>query len=197
MRTLLSPDIKLSDGTIIAHSYMENGAQVAFCKNDPVQTMTESQWLDYCARLKEFRNPTVPMFTLNNGTVVLGKSSEFPQTYSNRTQAVNRIEKLGPGWTVYQAPISRVFYVAHRESNLRKQFANTAEQFRTTIQRIADVAQMSALDVYSLWRDYSADCLSSDQSPVLFEFIQWRQKDLGGLDNEAALRQAIESEYAE
>ena len=195
MRQLLTPDIRLTDSTIIAHSYMENGAQNAFCKDNPERAMTESQWDDYCDRLKEFHNPTVPMFTLNNGTIVLGKSSESPQTYSNRTQALKRIEKLGPGWTLYQAPISRVFYVAHRQSNLRQQFSKTAEQFQATIKRISDVAQMSVLDVYSLWVDYATDCRSFDQSPVLFEFIQWKQKDLGG--NETLLRQSIETEYAE
>ncbi len=195
MRLLLTPDIKLTDGTIIAHSYMENGAQNAFCKDDPSRAMTESQWTDYCTRLKEFCNPTVPMFTLNNGTIVLGKSSDSPQTYSNRTQALKRIEKLGPGWTLYQAPISRVFYVAHRKSNLRRQFSKTAEQFQATIKRIADAAQMSALDVYSLWREYSDACISGDQSPVMFEFIQWKQKELGR--NEAMLRQALESDYTE
>lgn len=195
MRTLLTPDITLTDGTIIAHSYMENGAQNAFCKDNPDRAMTEAQWNDYCDRLKEFRNPTVPMFTLNNGTIVLGKSAESPQTYANRTQAIKRIQKLGPGWTLYQAPVSRVFYVAHRESNLRRQFSKTVEQFQVTIKRVANAAQMSALDVYSLWADYSHECHSFDQSPVMFEFIQWKLKDLGG--NEAALRQALEPDYSE
>lgn len=48
---------------------------------------------------------------------------------------------------------------------------------------------MTPEGVYALWREYSRICGNGDQSPLLFEFVKWYEKQLGG--DTAALRAAI------
>ena len=66
---------------------------------------------------------------------------------------------------------------------------DTHPDFQASIKRIADVAKMSPEDVFAIWREYSASCLSSDQSAVLGEFVDWYSAKLGG--DRAALIVAI------
>ncbi len=77
--------------------------------------------------------------------------------------------------------------------DLSKLFADTCPEFQATIARIAVVAVKSPLEVYALWRKYSADCQSGDQSPLLGEFLEWYKTDLG--DNVTALRAALETPH--
>lgn len=69
-------------------------------------------------------------------------------------------------------------------------FAGTAPEFQATITRLAEVASLEHLAVYKLWRKYCDDCSNADQSAILWEFIQWYLKDLGG--NKEALEAAIQ-----
>lgn len=63
------------------------------------------------------------------------------------------------------------------------------ESFKSSIDAIAEVANMSGQQVYDLWRKYSKQCSDGDQSPILFEFVRWYAAELGG--NMAALDAAI------
>ncbi len=62
--------------------------------------------------------------------------------------------------------------------------------FVAKIERLATVAGSTVESVYGLWKEYSATCHNSDQSALLWEFIQWNESKLGG--NAEALRAAIE-----
>ncbi len=75
--------------------------------------------------------------------------------------------------------------------NLQEQYAQTCQEFRAAIARIASIACKPELAVYQLWREYSQECSNSDQSALLWEFIDWYRPQLGG--NAQALREAIES----
>lgn len=68
-------------------------------------------------------------------------------------------------------------------------FEDTATAFQEKIYAIANVSSVPALRVWDLWRDYDRRCTGYDQSPVLFEFVQWYAGDLGG--NRAALQDAV------
>ena len=73
---------------------------------------------------------------------------------------------------------------------LLDRFQNTHEDFKVKIARIAIVSKtLTPLDVFALWRKYSVQCESSDQSALLGEFIQWYLADLGG--NKTDLQAAI------
>lgn len=63
---------------------------------------------------------------------------------------------------------------------IEERFNNTAENFQKLMARIAEVAKLTTMEVYALWREYSETCRNYDQSPVLFEFIQWNEARLGG-----------------
>ena len=63
---------------------------------------------------------------------------------------------------------------------LRESFEGTTAEFQLRISRVAIVAGQNSLDVYALWRKYSGQCYASDQSPLLWEFVQWYAKQLGG-----------------
>lgn len=70
--------------------------------------------------------------------------------------------------------------------------ATTAQGFQTKIAAIASAANMQPEQVYELWRKYDRQCSSYDQSPVLFEFIEWYAADMGG--NRLALKKALDDE---
>jgi hypothetical protein len=59
------------------------------------------------------------------------------------------------------------------ERPLTERFAETHPSFRAKIQAIAGKAEMTPLDVYALWLEYSDQCSSFDQSAVMSEFEQW------------------------
>ena len=46
--------------------------------------------------------------------------------------------------------------------------------FKAAIKRIGVVAQLPPIAVYELWRDYSKACDASDQSALLWEFVEWK-----------------------
>lgn len=69
-------------------------------------------------------------------------------------------------------------------------FAQTAQGFQAKINAIAKVANMTGDEVFALWRKYSAQCTNYDQSPVMFEFVQWYAAELGG--NQRALQDALD-----
>lgn len=71
-------------------------------------------------------------------------------------------------------------------------FAQTAKGFQAKINAITNVANMTGDQVYELWRKYRKQCSDGDQSPVLFEFIQWYAAELGG--NRLALQKALDDE---
>lgn len=50
--------------------------------------------------------------------------------------------------------------------------------FQAKITAIAAVAGKSEPFVFALWREYQAKC--TDQSAILFEFVQWYRDELGG-----------------
>lgn len=63
---------------------------------------------------------------------------------------------------------------------LKDRFAKTHPTFQATITRIAEQSpKLQPLGVFSLWRAYSQECDAADQSPVMFEFLQWYSKQLG------------------
>ncbi len=69
-------------------------------------------------------------------------------------------------------------------------FAQTAQGFQFQINAIAQVANMTSDQVYELWRRYDKQCTMYDQSPVMFEFVQWYAAELGG--NQRALQDALD-----
>ena len=46
----LRPPVTLSDGTVLRHRFMDNGAQEVYI--DGSASLTESQWDEYCDRLR-------------------------------------------------------------------------------------------------------------------------------------------------
>jgi hypothetical protein len=66
------------------------------------------------------------------------------------------------------------------ELSIEELFAGTCEEFQATVARIAKVANKTALEVYAVWRTYSAECAAWDQSALLSEFVTWHRADLGG-----------------
>jgi hypothetical protein len=75
------------------------------------------------------------------------------------------------------------------EMPIEERFAHCHPGFQDEIVRIAKVAGLAPLQVFALWRKYSDECSSADQSPVMFEFMQWYTGQLGG--NLQALRAAV------
>jgi hypothetical protein len=73
--------------------------------------------------------------------------------------------------------------------DLAARFERTHETFKESIGRIADVAGKTVLEVFALWRNYSNDCSSADQSAIMGEFVNWYRDQLGG--NRAALEDAL------
>ncbi len=71
-----------------------------------------------------------------------------------------------------------------------RNFTNTAPAFQAQINALGIVANMTGEEVYALWRKYSAQCTNYDQSPVMFEFVQWYAAELGG--NQRALQDALD-----
>ncbi len=69
-------------------------------------------------------------------------------------------------------------------------FTSTAPAFQAKINALASVAGMTGQEVYELWRKYDRQCTMYDQSPVLFEFVQWYTAELGG--NQQALMDALD-----
>jgi hypothetical protein len=69
-------------------------------------------------------------------------------------------------------------------------FTSTATAFQAKINTLAAVAGMTGAEVYELWRKYDRQCTMYDQSPVLFEFVQWYTAELGG--NQRALMDALD-----
>ena len=53
-----------------------------------------------------------------------------------------------------------------------------AEQFVAEIEAMAARADKTPGQVYALWRRYSAECQSADQSAILSEFLEWYKGDL-------------------
>ena len=75
---------------------------------------------------------------------------------------------------------------------LNEMFANTREDFQNKIKAISALSPSCAvLKVYELWREYSKSCDSSDQSALIWEFVQWYEKELG-CDKETLLK-AVQS----
>jgi hypothetical protein len=68
--------------------------------------------------------------------------------------------------------------------------ANTAPGFQDKIYAIAAAAGMTGEQVYELWRKYDKQCSLHDQSPVLFEFVNWYADAVGG--NKEALSKALQ-----
>lgn len=67
--------------------------------------------------------------------------------------------------------------------------ASTDPGFQAKIRAIAAVAcSMTSEEVYQLWREYTRQC--SDQSALLFEFVEWYADRLGA--SKEALRAAID-----
>jgi hypothetical protein len=69
------------------------------------------------------------------------------------------------------------------------QFTQTDQRFQDQINAIAGVANMTGEQVYELWCKYDRQCALYDQSPVIFEFINWWGADLGG--DRCALSNAV------
>lgn len=53
-----------------------------------------------------------------------------------------------------------------------------APEFVATITELANGCGKTADDVYRLWKEYSKNCESGDQCPVLGEFMEWYKEDL-------------------
>lgn len=73
-------------------------------------------------------------------------------------------------------------------SDLAQRFAATCAEFQANIERISSVSNLSPLAVFALWREYSKQCDTYDQSAILGEFVEWYKSKLGG--NIDALRTA-------
>ncbi len=73
--------------------------------------------------------------------------------------------------------------------NLEESFNHTCPEFQAAIGRFASIAGKPPLVVYRLWCEYSQECSGSDQSALLWEFIEWYRPQLGG--NAQALREAL------
>lgn len=66
----------------------------------------------------------------------------------------------------------------NKNMELAERFAKAAQSFRDELQQIADDNAKPVLTVYGWWREYSKTCDSYDQSPVMFEFLQWYDAQL-------------------
>jgi hypothetical protein len=60
-------------------------------------------------------------------------------------------------------------------SNLK----NTCQEFQDKIAAISKAGGVPTAKVYSLWRKYQQRCDWSDQSAILWEFVQWYEEELG------------------
>lgn len=113
------------------------------------------------------------LFTLNSHgghRQVLAKASKtwpegYPIQYANYTAAKKALAKLPDpqNWTVYG---HRPYYLALIDWD--KAFAETVPPFQEEIHAIAFAGGLPAIEVYKLWREYSA--ASFDQSALLSEF---------------------------
>jgi len=56
--------------------------------------------------------------------------------------------------------------------------ASVAPEFRAWLAETGKPSGKTMEQVYALWRKYSADCESFDQSPVQCEFLDWYKDDL-------------------
>ena len=65
-------------------------------------------------------------------------------------------------------------------------FAETHPVFQKRVNKLAEHSALDVEGIYSLWRKYADDCQGYDQSPVMFEFIQWNKDQLGIVDVPAA-----------
>ena len=74
--------------------------------------------------------------------------------------------KAGWFFMVCPVPLAEIYY-------------RTAPEFRAKLSAIAVLCGKQVLDVFALWREYSLKCQSSDQSALLWEFVQWYQNQLG------------------
>jgi len=83
--------------------------------------------------------------------------------------------------------------VKRPEMTLEERFANTVESLQKTMGRIAQVANLSTMKVYAMYREYQLTCQSYDQSAVMGEFIEWYRAKLGG--NRELLDDAIGAMY--
>jgi len=72
---------------------------------------------------------------------------------------------------------------------LTDRYARTVPAFRAKIGLIAEIANMTPLDVYSLWLEYSRKCSDYDQSALIGEFVDWHCDELGG--DAESLRDAL------
>lgn len=72
-------------------------------------------------------------------------------------------------------------YLIRRKVDLEamaRELQSTDPGFQQKVAAIAAVAGQPAAQVFALWREYQAKCC--DQSAILFEFVQWYRRDLGG-----------------
>lgn len=69
-------------------------------------------------------------------------------------------------------------------------FTNTHPDFQRKIKAIASQAGLTAPEVYEYWQQYSRQCSNYDQSPVMSEFINWYENELGG--DRLALQNALD-----
>lgn len=63
---------------------------------------------------------------------------------------------------------------------LAQSFSETCAQFQSKVERLAEISGLETLQVYALWHKYSQQCEFADQSALLWEFVEWYKKDLGG-----------------
>jgi hypothetical protein len=59
-------------------------------------------------------------------------------------------------------------------------FTSTHPDFQRKIKAISVVAGLTCAEVYEYWQQYSRQCTNYDQSPVMHEFINWYENELGG-----------------
>ena len=65
----------------------------------------------------------------------------------------------------------------------------THPTFQAKIARLADLSGKTGEEIYARWRGYTEDACGFDQSPLLWEFVDW-QKEWLGVDVNAA-REAV------
>lgn len=114
------------------------------------------------------------------------------------TVTTSRYSSFAPEWTVEADKLIEAIYATavhvlmdcrhtipieqwrRYDANGRRvtRFVDCAPDFCQAIRELAEEHGRTVEFVYGLWRDYAYQCECGDQSPVLFEFVQWNREQL-------------------
>lgn len=113
------------------------------------------------------------------------KAGTITRVYQNRFSDYNADIQMDDGEmesiTGAYTTVGIGTYLIRRKVDLEAmtlELRSTDPGFQEKVAAIAAVAGQPAAQVFALWREYQAKC--GDQSAILFEFVKWYQRELGG-----------------